>query len=70
MCNKGCSPLLALELSPFNVLYRGTLVRSITLVPFEMLMIFGIHVYRVKTETVCHMQEWLLPFVVLLNYLP
>ena len=31
-------------------------------------MIFGIHVYQVKT--VCHMQEGLLPIAGLMSYLP
>ena len=31
----------------------------------DILIIFGRHVYQIKT--VCHMQEWLLPFVGLLS---
>ena len=69
-----CAKMVALpywpfKLSPLNVLYSVKLVRSITLIPFEIfLMIFGIHVYQVKT--VCHMQELLLSLAGLLSCLP
>ena len=49
----GALPCWPFELSPLNELYRGNRVRSITLVPFEM--IIGIHIYQVKR--LCHVQE-------------
>ena len=69
MCNKGCSPLLAFWVISLECTLLGNayaLNNSCTF--WDMLMIFGVHVYQVKT--VCHMQERSHPFVVLLNYLP
>ena len=61
-------PCWPFELSLLNELYKGKLVRSITFIPFEIfLIIFGRHVYRVKT--VCRVQEWLLSLAGLLSYL-
>ena len=46
----------------------GKLVHSITLIPFEFVIIFGRHVYQVKT--LCHVHEWLLSLAGLLSYHP
>ena len=42
-------------------------LQGIALIHYTTL-IFGIHIYQVKT--VCHMLEWLPPLAVLLSYLP
>ena len=66
-CKNGCSSLRPFELSPLNELYRRKRVSSITLIPFDpLLIIFSRHVYHIKM--VCHIQEWLLAD--LLSYLP
>ena len=43
-------PCRPFELSPLNELYRGKLVRSITLRLFEIFMIFGRRICQVKTR--------------------
>ena len=62
-------PCWPFDLSPLNELYIGIvcgLSSSHTLC--DILMIFGIHVYHVKTG--CHMQKWLFSLAAHLSYLP
>ena len=61
-------PCWPFQLSPLKELYWGKLLSSITLIPFEIiLIIFGRHVYQVKT--VCRVNEWLLSLAGLLSYI-
>ena len=56
MYKNGCSPLLVIELSPLNELYKGKACALNNTYTFcDILTILGIHTYQV--ETMCRVQE-------------
>ena len=56
MYKNGCSPLLVIELSPLNELYKGKACALNNTSTFcDILTILGIHTYQVKT--MCRVQE-------------
>ena len=69
VCKNDCSPLLAFWLSSLEgTLWGKACVLNDFHTIWDILIIFGRHVY--KTKTVCHVQEWLLSLFGLLSYLP
>ena len=56
------------EITPLDEFHRGASAINTSYTLWDILMIFGIHVYQAKTA--CRVQEWLLSLAGLLKYLP